>query len=329
MRRAAVDIGSATTKVKVAEVDVCRDLEIRVLFAEDAPVFYRDDVAQEGSSRFAPETMERGLSVLRAFRARADAHAPGAFAAVATSAFRLADNGAAFAGRIERELGIPVKIIDQSQEARLGFMAAVRAAGVEPKRAVVWDIGGRSMQMTMLRKDGHLAIYRGKFASGQMRDYLIREIQRKASDVLSPNPVSPSDAEAALAFAEALALEEVPQEIRAKLADRGTAVVGIGALKYYGDRPARERGAACAREQLEIGVDELLAKRDEEIGGDYASTQISDRLLIVGFMRALGVDRVLLADVDLTDGLLFEAEYWPSQRGQSRMAHGATAARLP
>jgi hypothetical protein len=57
----------------------------------------------------------------------------------------------------------------------------------------------------------------------------------------------------------------------------------------------------------------MLGKSDEEIGGPYASTAVSDRLLITGFMHALGIPKVLLVNVDLTDGLLFESEYWPSK----------------
>jgi exopolyphosphatase / guanosine-5'-triphosphate,3'-diphosphate pyrophosphatase len=323
VRRAALDIGSATTKVKVAEIDVCERVTLRVLLAEEAPVFYRDDVAGDRPPRFAATTMTRGLAVLNDFHSRAASHAPGAFAAVATSAFRTADNGVDFARRIERELDVPVTIIDQNQEARLGFMAAVRAAGADPQRAVVWDVGGRSMQLSTLRADGQLAVYRGQFASGQMRDFVIRQVQRKDLALLSPNPMSRRDAETAVAHAEGLAREEVPAEIREKIADPATQIVGIGALKYYGDRPAHD-GGACARAHLEMTVDGLLAKSDAEIGGPYASTQVSDRLLLVGFMRALGVEQVALADVDLTDGLLFEAEYWRAAADEGHLASAPT-----
>ncbi len=54
----------------------------------------------------------------------------------------------------------------------------------------------------------------------------------------------------------------------------------------------------------------MLGKDDRDIGGDYAATQVSDRLLLIGFMRALDIEVVRLADIDLTDGLLFESDYW-------------------
>jgi exopolyphosphatase/guanosine-5'-triphosphate,3'-diphosphate pyrophosphatase len=307
--RAAFDIGSGTTKFKVADLDLCRHVTLRVLDADDAPVFYGDDVGR-GENAFQPGTMDRGLDVLLSFKQRAASHDPSGFAAVATAAFRSADNGDAFRGRLEHELGFRVALITQAQEARLGFMGAVRNAGVDPRRAVVWDVGNRSMQLTTLRADGKLSIYEGDLASGPMREHVAHEIEGKEAGA-SPNPISRDVADRAIAFAHQYAAAHVPEAMRQKLDEPGTVVVGIGATKFYGDRPASERNARCDPAHLEARMAELLDKSDEEIGGTYAATAVSDRALLLGFMRALGVDVVRLADIDLTDGLLFENEYYP------------------
>ncbi|MEO1513222.1 MAG: hypothetical protein AAFU70_14210, partial [Planctomycetota bacterium] len=157
-------------------------------------------------------------------------------------------------------------------------------------------------------------------ASGQMRDHLVRVVQKKDPTVLSPNPLSTSDIEAGLEFAKGLAIRDVPEPVRAKLSQPDTVVVGIGALKYYGTRPASEPGAACDDEHLAEKIQEMAGKTDEEIGGDYAATQISDRILFIGFMKALGVRRVAIVDVDLTDGLLFEGQYWDAGGGDAILA---------
>ncbi len=308
VRRAAFDVGSGTTKFKVAEIDVCTHTLLSVLDSDEAPVFYGDDVSRGDSPVFEEETMRRGVDVLRRFKARAASHQPGAYAAVATAAFRRAKNASDFVQRIRRELGIPITLISQAQEARLGFLGAVLSAGVDPERAVVWDVGGRSMQLTMLGPDGNLVIYKGELASGQMRDHIASFIQKRQAG--SPNPVSHDDLHAAIAFAMEYATEHVPDALVDKLDRDDTVVVGIGALKYYGDKPAGERGAICTATLLETKVSEMLDKTDAQIGGDYAATQVSDRALLIGFMWALGVDVVQLADIDLTDGLLVESDYW-------------------
>ncbi len=310
-RRAAFDIGSGTTKVKVADVDLCEKTLDGVVLAEDTPVFYGVDVAEPHGEGFREDTMDRGFAALATFKAQADQYRPEAYAAVATAAFRRARNAPEFIARIEAELGIPVNLIAQAQEARLGFMGAVRAADVDPKRAVVWDVGGSSMQMTALSDDGRLVIYEGALASGQMREHVVHRVQGKSTEVTTPNPMSDQEASAARSYAEAYATRDVDARLRRKLADPDTVVIGIGALKYYGNRPAYQPGATCSPRGLQVRIEDLLGKSDEQIGGDYAATQVSDRLLLVGFMRALAIDEVRLVDVDLTDGLLFESEFWP------------------
>jgi exopolyphosphatase/guanosine-5'-triphosphate,3'-diphosphate pyrophosphatase len=312
VRRAAFDVGSGTTKFKVAEVDVCTKTILAVLDAGHAPVFYGDDLGK-GERRFKDATMKRGLDVLQGFKQRCSPHKPEAYAAVATAAFRRADNSRSFLERIEREVGIPISLITQQQEAHIGFMGAVRAAQVDPKGAVVWDVGSRSMQITTLTSDGSLEVYEGVLASGQMRSHMIHAIQGK-TNVKSPNPVTREHADAAIAYAKAYATEHLPAPLRARLAKAGTVVVGIGATKYYGDRPAAEAGAACRPSHLSAKIDDLIGKSDADIGGDYAATAVSDRLLLLGFMQALNIAEVRLADIDLTDGLLFESEYYPADK---------------
>jgi exopolyphosphatase/guanosine-5'-triphosphate,3'-diphosphate pyrophosphatase len=165
------------------------------------------------------------------------------------------------------------------------------------------------MQMTIREHDGGLRIYQGQLASGQMRDYVLEDLQGRRGDGLSPNPITPETAAAARDHAAAFAAREIPANIRARLASPDTVVVGIGALKYYGD-PDPDRATTCTVEGLEHTLANLIGRSDEQIGGPYAKTQVSDRLLIVGFMRALGITRMTLANIDLSDGLLFHSDYW-------------------
>ena len=331
VRRAAFDLGSGTTKLKVADVDRCRGRLVRVLLALDLPTPYGDDVSRRSGDTpaFRPQTIQRGLDALRTLEGRASALRPDAYAGVATAAFRHAENAPALLARIERELGIAIAVIDQASEARLGFIGAVRAAGIEPSAALVWDVGGRSMQLTTLGADGRFDIYRGELASGQMRELVIHEIQGRSGDSegASPNPMTLQEAEAARSRAEEFARDNVPQAFKTKVADPTTVVLGIGALKYYGDRSASEAGAFCTPSILTAGLGTFLGKDDEQIGGPYAATQVSDRALLAGFMSGLGIVRVRLVDVDLTDGLLLEAARWPAPPAEARGPLPAEATR--
>ncbi len=69
---------------------------------------------------------------------------------MATAATRDAENGPAFIERIRGRLGIEVRILSGDEEARYGFLGAVRGLPVE--RGVLFDLGGGSMQVSHFRQ---------------------------------------------------------------------------------------------------------------------------------------------------------------------------------
>jgi len=312
VRRAAFDIGSATTKLKVAEVDICRQRIIKVLLRGERPVFYRDDVGGSDGRPpvFSEARMARGIAVIDELKLQASSLGSSAFAAVATSAFRRAANGVELVARIKDQTDIDVSIISQQQEAVLGFRGAVLALGVSQQDALVWDVGGRSMQFcNRCQPADSFSVYQGKLASGQMRDHIIRVIQSKPEGHPTPNPITPAEAAAAINWVEQQVARDALKPVRDKLADPKTIVLGIGALKYYAGKGDPN---GYSRSDLERQLSELIGATDAQIGGDYAATAVSDRLLIVAFMRALGIERVQLADVDLANGLLIAPQHWQS-----------------
>ncbi len=71
--------------------------------------------------------------------------------AVATSAVRETKNSAEFVARIRRETGLKVDIIPGAEEARLIFVAARHAMGLEGGPHLLVDIGGGSVELVMVR----------------------------------------------------------------------------------------------------------------------------------------------------------------------------------
>ena len=71
--------------------------------------------------------------------------------AVATSAVREARNSTEFVRRIRRETGINVEMISGLDEARLIFVAARHAIGLEGGPHLLVDIGGGSVELVLVR----------------------------------------------------------------------------------------------------------------------------------------------------------------------------------
>ena len=95
------------------------------------------------------EAMSSALQAVLTFRRLAESHEVDEILAVATSATREARNGGEFLARIARETGVRPLVITGAAEARLIHQAAVYGVDVGGGRAVVIDIGGGSVEITL------------------------------------------------------------------------------------------------------------------------------------------------------------------------------------
>ena len=99
----------------------------------------------DGEGRLSPEAEERLFTALRDFVAVARGAGAVRMVAVATAAMRDAQNGPAVIARIGALLRLEVRVLSGDEEARYGFLGAVRSLPVT--RGVLFDVGGGSMQV--------------------------------------------------------------------------------------------------------------------------------------------------------------------------------------
>ena len=144
MRLAAIDIG--TNSVHMIVVRVRPDFSFEVVDREKEMV--RLGAGGLDGKKLTPEAMTAALQALSKFERLAQSHQVDEVLAVATSATREAENGGAFLNAIERKTGIRARIITGTEEARLIHLAAVYGVDT-PKPAVVIDIGGGSVEITL------------------------------------------------------------------------------------------------------------------------------------------------------------------------------------
>ena len=97
----------------------------------------------------AAAAMSAALLALARFRRIAESHGVDEILAAATSATREAENAGEFLARIVEETGIRPRVISGTEEARLIHLAAVYGVDVMRGPAVVIDIGGGSVEITL------------------------------------------------------------------------------------------------------------------------------------------------------------------------------------
>lgn len=143
-RYAAIDIGTVTCRMLVADVDARGHIEL--LDREYAITNLGEKT--DSTHRLLPEAIERVATTVEGYmrvleRFRQDG-APIAVRAIATSASRDAENAAEFQERLA-QTGVDVQVIPGEKEAALSFKGA--SSEFPGERIVVVDVGGGSTEV--------------------------------------------------------------------------------------------------------------------------------------------------------------------------------------
>lgn len=142
-RLAAIDVGSNSIRLSVAEYDPARGLRI-IDEVKDQPRL-ASGIATTGE--LDPAAMDRALATLRRMKEVTDRRGARRIRAVATSAVREAGNGRQFVRRVKRETGIVLEVITGDEEANLSFRSVAHHFSLADGRAVIADIGGGSLEL--------------------------------------------------------------------------------------------------------------------------------------------------------------------------------------
>lgn len=311
--RAAMDIGSGATNMKIAKVDPKTHKIISVIFEQSIPVAYQKHLENSTDMTFDQEVMDQGIKAIKTLKEIADQHQVKKVVAVATAAFRAATNAPAFVKEIEKQTGVQVKIIDQTEEGTLAFEGAIAVMPIDPHKAIVWDIGGGSMQLTALSMSNDYIVEMGTFASIPFKNALIQEIHGKDIKLVqTPNPVRLEDLQPAMALVKR-EISAPNAYIMEMIRQPGTQVLAVGNLFYHGVRSAAGGHDIATQADIEQGIMQLLGKTDEEIGkGSFSEVAVSNPMMVLGYMKALGIDKIQFVNVNNADGALAYPYYWES-----------------
>ncbi|HAT29797.1 MAG TPA: Ppx/GppA family phosphatase [Janthinobacterium sp.] len=143
---AAVDLGSNSFRLHIGKHD---GETIRVLKSMRDPIRLAAGLDAQGN--LSPAAMQTALSCLKNFRAVLATYELEAVRVVATSAMRVARNGAIFLPLAEQAIGYPIEIISGEEEGRLIYMGVANSLAVPGERRLVLDIGGGSTELILGR----------------------------------------------------------------------------------------------------------------------------------------------------------------------------------
>src|ERR1700722_7110643 len=125
VRRAAVDIGSAETKLTVADVDTETNKILVIYYKGCTLVELRRDLAISNDGTLSRQEEEELTNFLNDFIKSTSYLSPQQWFGIGTSVFRKAKNGQEFLNRITATTGIPLYLASQAEEGEIGFNSAV------------------------------------------------------------------------------------------------------------------------------------------------------------------------------------------------------------
>ena len=303
MRLAAIDIG--TNSLHMIVVRVRPDLSFEIIDREK--VMVRLGAGGLDGRSLTAEAVGAALQTLGTFKRLAVSHGVDEILAVATSATREAENGGAFLARIERETGIRTRVIAGAEEARLIHQAAVYGVDVGSGRAVVIDVGGGSVEITL-----------GTGTSIQLAKSFKLGVIRLTQRFVRTDPLSERDERRMVKHIES-EIDRHCEQIAAIGFDRviGTSgtILSLGALAATAARGAPPRELRNLR---------ISAKQFRRLRKQVVEVNLEGRLLIPGMdprradlvvsgavlmdtiLRRLGAEDLTLCDLALREGLVLD-----------------------
>jgi exopolyphosphatase/guanosine-5'-triphosphate,3'-diphosphate pyrophosphatase len=177
---AAIDIGSNTTRLLVAEPVEGR---LKAVMEQRAYTRINKGLEEDGaiSKRKAKEVAEVVATQVRL----ANELGARSIRIVATAAVRVAKNGRKTAARVGGVAGLPVDVLSEEEEGRLAFIGATKTLGhpVTGRVAVV-DVGGGSTEVVLGSvPDGVESVRSWAVGSGALADELLASDPPSAAEI--------------------------------------------------------------------------------------------------------------------------------------------------
>jgi exopolyphosphatase/guanosine-5'-triphosphate,3'-diphosphate pyrophosphatase len=304
VRVAAVDLGSNSTRLLVADVEDGRVDEV----ARRLKITRLGEGVDE-RKRLLPAPIARVRNVLTDFRREAERLGAERTLAVATSAVRDAENGEAFLGEVEWSYGFQTRLLSGDEEAQLTFRGVSTGREVAEDTLVI-DIGGGSTELVVGGPDGL-----------RFHDSLDMGGVRLTERFLHSDPPTNEELDACGAAVRELLAARVPQDVRPRSAIgvAGT-ITSIAALdlrlaeydadQVHGHRLSRE-GVLT---QLERLASLSLAERREipALDPDRAPVIVAGNVILREVFDHFGLDSLEASERDILDGAALEAAALPA-----------------
>lgn len=307
-RRAAIDIGTVTSRLLVADVDtggVVTEVARRSVITHLGEGWTK-------TGRLSEAGMQRVADAVSGFVAEARELGVERLVAVATSASRDADNGEEFLGKLE-QAGVRPEIISGKREAYLSFLGATY--GLCDERLLVADVGGGSTELVL---GSSCDLDDGRYVDIETARSIDVGSRRLTELFLHHDPPGHEEMDAASAWvADELRgyFSGIKQPPREMVAVAGTAT-SLAAIDLQLDPydPERIHGYRLSGPSLLDILEHLaslpLEQRERVVGlePERAGVIVGGALILQAVMAYAGVASTLVSEHDILYGMVLDLD---------------------
>lgn len=321
---AVIDVG--TTSIRMAVAEVREGGEIRLLESLSQAVSLGKDTFTTGSISAA--TTEQCVRVLRSYRRVLNEYGlsdPSRVRVVATSAVREAINRLSFLDRVFSATGFPMEPIDEAEANRITYLGVIPFLKADRElakaRCVVAEIGGGSTELLLVREKD--VTFSHSYRLGSLR---LRQMLEKYR---TPPSAARRIMERQITRVVDQIARAVPRGPDLRLVALGGDVRFAASQLVPGYNPQEVARLPVA--DFTKFTDEMLAFSEDELIQEYhlavpeAETIGPGLLAYLKLAQGLGLEEIIVATVNLRDGLLLDtaaAGAWAAQAGR-QVIHSA------
>ncbi|MCS5712258.1 Ppx/GppA phosphatase family protein [Candidatus Berkiella aquae] len=307
----AYDIGSGGIKTTVISKILQKDGNVEeVVLDKRLPIQFARNL-RLNKGQFSPDIVKLAIDSLKAFISEicnSSSDQKIEHYAVATAAFRQAENGKEVVQEISEAVGFPIDIISYKQEGLLAYYSAKTKLSEDK---IIFDLGGGSMQFVYKSPDDALQIAGIDLGV----ETFTGELQKSLNNsTVSLNPFS----EEKYQLAQNVAMKLIDQSIAdmgslKSLIKENLPVMCVGAVHNVAIYPIIEKivgaGVSYSADNLEKTIMALLDKSDEELLAveeniNFAQILLPTLILSLAMMQRLGISQMQPLNVSNTLGLL-------------------------
>lgn len=302
--RLAFDFGSGTLKAKAAQVNTCENRLLTVFYENQTKSHFKEDLNSSGSVKVISDaSIENAIQFVSQVIKETQAFKVSKTTAVGTAALREASNTKILTAALYKMTKVQLETIEQNEEARLGYLSVISKPAYQGQQVIVWDIGGGSQQIIWgdaIKPN----IIKSQVASISFKDEVIQKVKKQdPTKIKSPNPLKEPQIRQARKLAQ--------DHGRAMLQEQSipmtpeTLIVGIGGVLGI-SVSSQVKTEKVHRNVIEKEIRKKINWNDKKIGGDYAETDLTNLILVLGLMDSFGFEKFQAEKINLTDGLLLK-----------------------